>query len=317
MAWRACAPRCSPRCVRAPARQARTRADLLASPSFVPPRSRTRPGQRLHRGHPRDPQPRPQVALTLAAPVSGRVRAGPARTGSARGARREEKALGAISSLIGRAAPNGRGLSGAAPCDWLSGGGEGAVLYVAPPPLGAPGRGYSARAARRGRVRRWRRARRERAWSWRCSSCARWPPAPRGQVRTGLGRAGLAPGWGGIHSGGPGWRGAPGGVGPRGVPRGLRGALAGSRPRGWAPGRLRERRAWGEERRRGRLRRGTSAAGGAGGTEAPWGYPGMAGPGWARRSRRAVPEIERRMRRVPGDLLNRSGYRDRAGLFSP
>lgn len=125
MAGRACAPRCSPRCVRAPARQARTRADLLASPSFVPPRSRTRPGQRLHRGHPRDPQPRPQGAFPLAVPVSGRGRAGPARTGSARGARREEKALGAISSLIGRAAPNGRGLSGAAPCDWLSGGGEG------------------------------------------------------------------------------------------------------------------------------------------------------------------------------------------------
>lgn len=105
--------------------------------------------------------------------------------------------------------------------------------------------------------------------------------------RAGAGRDGSGPG--GLHSGGPGWRGvrgahwgAPWGAGRRDVLRGLRGALAGSRPRGWAPGRVRQRRARGEERRCGRLRRGTSAAGGAGPGErrrpgALGGWPGRAG----------------------------------------
>lgn len=99
-------------------------------------------------------------------------------------------------------------------------------------------------------MRRWRRARRERARSWRCSSCTRWPPAPRGQVRTGAGRGGsglegsIRAARGGGRFSGAHW-GAPCGVGWRDVPQGLRGALAGSPPLGWAPGRLRERQAWG------------------------------------------------------------------------
>lgn len=216
-------------------------------------------------------------------PPVGVASPAPARTGCALGAQRDEKALGVIVSDWPRrdewAGPERRSAVRLADL----GRGRGAQYDPASP---VSGRGYSARQARWGRVRRWRRARRERARSWRCSSCTRWPPAPRGQVRTGAGRGGsglegsIRAARGGGRFSGAHW-GAPCGVGWRDVPQGLRGALAGSPPLGWAPGRLRERQAWGEERRRGRLRRGTSAAGGAGagGTEAPWGYRSTAGPG--------------------------------------
>lgn len=153
-----------------------------------------------------------------------------------------------------------------------------------------------------------------------------------GAAGTSTDRAAVAPGWGGsVRAARDGGRlarahgGAPVGVRRRGVQRGLRGFLAGSQPCGWAPGRVRERRAWGEERRRGRLRRGTSAAGGAGGTEAPRGSRGMAGPGRARHSRRALPQLGRRMPRrtawplisLTGAAAGSAGAFRRAGSFSP
>lgn len=206
--------------------------------------------------------------------------------------------------------------------------GQEAVPDLVPPPPGAPGRGYSARAARRGRVRRWRRARRERARSWCCSSCARWPPAPRGQVRTGPWRAAVAPGCGGLHSGGPGWRGVRGGplggsVGnwmegcPAGALRSLGGIPApqvGSGPgpgaagvgggaavRAPAAGHVRDGRGWGQGNG-GAL--GLSGDGRVGlGSALPSGSPGA-------RAEDAPTH------RVPAHLFNRRGDRVRR-LFQP
>lgn len=104
----------------------------------------------------------------------------------------------------------------------------------------------------------------------------------------GPGRAGVAPVWR-VPFGLPGVAG-----GSRGPIGGLRAGLDGGMSRRGSEGPWRDPRPsgglragsgsgrrGGEERRRGRLRRGTSAAGGAGagGTEAPWGYRSTAGPG--------------------------------------
>lgn len=219
MARGPCVFRCCPRAVRVPARQDRTRADPIVSP---PLRFLRAPGPARGSGgtggSPGTLSPAPSARPHWLSRPVGVAATGPARTGSARGAGTEAKALGVICSLIGRAWASGRGLRGAAPRDWSSGM-AGGVARFGPASPQRPGRGYSARAARRERVRRWRRARRERARCWRCSSCAPWPPAPRGQVRTGPGRGGS--GLRELRSGGGASRGrAPPWLGRTGAPPG-------------------------------------------------------------------------------------------------
>lgn len=177
-------------------------------------------------------------------PPVGAASPAPARTGSALGAQRDEKALRVIFSLIGRAGPSGRGLRGAVPCDWLTWV-EGAVPNRVSPPRSPVA--VIARARRGGGA---------------CGDGggrggnARGPGAARlvldGRRRRGdkYGSGQGGPGWlrsGGFHSGCPGWRGFLGGpLGgsvrgwtegcPAGAPRGLGGIPAPRVGSGPAPG---------------------------------------------------------------------------------